>query len=46
MKPVSIRWRQYTPPEAKRQCAEWLRGRGYMPLPVTGDIWIVRKAFA
>ena len=41
----SIRWKQYTTPEAKRACAEWLRGKGYMPLPMIGDHWLVRRAW-
>jgi hypothetical protein len=43
MRPHSIRWKPHTPLAAKRACAEWLRGKGYMPIPLIGDHWLVRR---
>jgi hypothetical protein len=45
MRPHSIRWKPHTPLAAKRACAEWLRGKGYMPIPRNRHHWAIKRAY-
>jgi hypothetical protein len=34
-----IYWRSTATPDARRACAEWLRGRGLMPISIVAPKW-------